>query len=146
MKQIKQFFLEGRSPALLKTMILTFILDVCIRTCEYQGVRNVCFSENLACFVFLLPAFWDSPFYLITNDLFLVNFSFSQAAMNSHCVKSVQIWSVFSCIWTEYTKTRTRKNSVFGHFSHCGCVPKSSQKLSLVKINPWKIPYERVRL
>ena len=24
-----------------------------IRAFEYQGVRNVCFSENLACFVFL---------------------------------------------------------------------------------------------
>ena len=24
-----------------------------IRTCAYQGVRNVSFSENLACFVFL---------------------------------------------------------------------------------------------
>ena len=50
---------------------------------------------------------------------------------NLHCVKSVQIrsyfWSVFSCILTEYgellriqfeyRKIRTRKNSVFGHFS-----------------------------
>ena len=48
-----------------------------------------------------------------------------------HCVKSVQIrsffWSVFYCIWTEYGdlrskseygKLRTRKDSVFGHFSH----------------------------
>ena len=39
----------------------------------------------------------------------------------AHCVKSVQIrsffWSVFSCIWTEYKKLRTRKKSVFGHFS-----------------------------
>ena len=38
-----------------------------------------------------------------------------------HCVKSVQIrrffWSVFSCIQPEYRKIRTRKNSVFGHFS-----------------------------
>ena len=51
-----------------------------------------------------------------------------------HCVKSVQIrsffWSVFSCIRTEYRdlrikfpysikyrKTRTRKISLFGHFS-----------------------------
>ena len=38
-----------------------------------------------------------------------------------HCVKSVQIqsyfWSVFSCIQSEYRKTRTRNNSVFGHFS-----------------------------
>ena len=29
----------------------------------------VCFSGNLARFVFLLPPFWDSPFCLITNDL-----------------------------------------------------------------------------
>ena len=38
-----------------------------------------------------------------------------------HCMKSIQIWSyfwsVFSCIQSEYRKTRTRKNSVFGHFS-----------------------------
>ena len=37
------------------------------------------------------------------------------------CVKSVQtqsyFWSVFSCIWTECRKIRTRNNSVFGHFS-----------------------------
>ena len=40
---------------------------------------------------------------------------------NKHCVKRDQIrsffWSIFSCIWTEYTKRRTRKNSVFGHYS-----------------------------
>ena len=38
-----------------------------------------------------------------------------------HCMKSVQIqsffWSAFSCIQTEYKKIRTRKYSVFGHFS-----------------------------
>ena len=38
-----------------------------------------------------------------------------------HCVKSVQMqrffWSVFSCIRTEYRKIRTRKTSVFQHFS-----------------------------
>ena len=27
----------------------------------YQGVRSVCFSENLTCFAFLLPPFSDSP-------------------------------------------------------------------------------------
>ena len=36
-------------------------------------------------------------------------------------LKSVQIlryfWFVFSYIWTEYRKIRTRNNSVFGHFS-----------------------------
>ena len=57
-----------------------------------------------------------------------------------HCMKSIQIrsyfWSVFSSIRTEYgeilslriqseyRKMRTRKNSVFGHFS--GSVSSSS--------------------
>ena len=27
------------------------------------------FSENLTCFVFLLPPFWDPPFCLITGEL-----------------------------------------------------------------------------
>ena len=40
-----------------------------------------------------------------------------------HFVKSVQIriffWSFFSCIRTEYRKTRNKKTSVFGHFSRC---------------------------
>ena len=35
----------------------------------YQGVRNVRFSENLACFVFLKHPFWDSPYCLITDVL-----------------------------------------------------------------------------
>ena len=38
-------------------------------TFAYQGVRNVRFSENLAGFVFQLPPFWDSPFYLTTDEL-----------------------------------------------------------------------------
>ena len=51
-----------------------------------------------------------------------------------HCVKSIQIrnffWFVFSCIWmnfriqSECRKMRTRKNSVFGHFSHNGFLLK----------------------
>ena len=40
-----------------------------VRTCAYQGVRNVCFSENLAYFVFLKHPFWDSPFCLITDKI-----------------------------------------------------------------------------
>ena len=39
-----------------------------IRTCAYQGVRNVHFSENLACLVFMKHPIWDSPFYLITDE------------------------------------------------------------------------------
>ena len=29
----------------------------------------------------------------------------------------VFFWSIFSRVWTEYGKIRTRKNSIFGHFS-----------------------------
>ena len=39
-----------------------------IRTCACQGVRNICFLENLACFIFLKHPFWDLPFCLITNE------------------------------------------------------------------------------
>ena len=51
-----------------------------------------------------------------------------------HCLKSVQIrsifWSVFSRIWTEYGeirsgKIRTRKYSVFVHFSHSVSLSKT---------------------
>ena len=41
----------------------------------------------------------------------------------AHCVKSVQIRSFYSVnlrIQSEYRKIRTRKNSVFGHFSRSG--------------------------
>ena len=37
-------------------------------TCVYQGIKNVCFSESLACFVFLKHPFLDSPFCLITDE------------------------------------------------------------------------------
>ena len=37
-------------------------------TCAYQGVRNVRFSENLARFVFLKHPFWDSLFFVITEE------------------------------------------------------------------------------
>ena len=42
-----------------------------IRSCMYQGVPNVGFSENFTCFVSLKHPFWDSPFWLITDSLFV---------------------------------------------------------------------------
>ena len=38
-------------------------------TCAYQGVRNVPFSENLGCFVFLKHPFRDLLFCFIANKL-----------------------------------------------------------------------------
>ena len=45
------------------------------RACAYQGVRNVPFPENLACFVFLSHPFWESPFFLITGDIYFLGFA-----------------------------------------------------------------------
>ena len=50
-----------------KQTFLTPDMHTC--TCDYQGVRIVRFSENLACIVFLKHPFWDSPFCHITDNL-----------------------------------------------------------------------------
>ena len=50
-----------------KTNISYPLIRTC--TCAYQGVRNVRFSGNLTCFVFLKHPFGDSPFCPITNDI-----------------------------------------------------------------------------
>ena len=46
-------------------------------------------------------------------------------------MKSVRIrsflWSIFSCNWTKNRKIRTRKNSVFGHFS-CSDIGKNTSR------------------
>ena len=58
-----------------------------------------------------------------------------------HCVKSIQVqslfWSVLSCIQTEYRKTKTRKNSVFGHFSRsvCRTLPAALSYVSTISQN-----------
>ena len=48
--------------------------------------------------------------------------------------KVVQIgsffWSVFSLIQSKYRKMRTRKNSVFGHFSCSDCLKKGKQSFN----------------
>ena len=53
-------------PNFLKSISYSLI---CTRTSAYQGVKNVCFSQNLACFIFLKHPFWDSPFYFITDEI-----------------------------------------------------------------------------
>ena len=46
---------------------------------------------------------------------FPMNFvKFWRTSFSKHCVKSVQIWSFF---WSLFFHIRTRKYSVFGHFS-----------------------------
>ena len=47
-----------------------------------RGLRNVRFSENLTCFVFLKHPFWDSPFCLITDDLWFFEISVTRFLYN----------------------------------------------------------------
>ena len=49
------------TPNFWKTSISFPLIHISL--CVYQGVRNICFSENLACFVFFLPPFWISLFH-----------------------------------------------------------------------------------
>ena len=64
----KQVFQENKARQIFRKTIISYPL---IRTYAraYQGVRDVHFSENLACFVFLKRPFWDSPDSRITNVL-----------------------------------------------------------------------------
>ena len=48
----KRVFQENKARQIFRKTIISYPL-MRTRTCTYQGVRNVHFSENLACFVFL---------------------------------------------------------------------------------------------
>ena len=68
------------------------------RTLAYQGVRNVCFSENLACFVFLKHSFWDSAFCLITDEIQLRKTTVSHKQSNIRTFECFLIFSIHSNI------------------------------------------------
>ena len=53
----------------------------------------------------------------IVNNLFKVQ-----------CMKSVQIRNYF---WSKYSKIRSRKNSVFGHFLRSGYLLEQSQRIDI---------------
>ena len=59
--------------------------------------------------------------FLIFPEYLIKCYTNPQSTKTKTCVKSVKIrsfcWFVFSCIRIEYRKIRTRRNSVFGHFS-----------------------------
>ena len=61
----KRVFQEVKARQIFRKMNISYPL---IRTRTYQGVRNVRFSESLACFVFLKHPLSYSPFCLITDD------------------------------------------------------------------------------
>ena len=50
---------------LRKRTFLTIFL-ICIRTCTYQGIKNIYFLESLVCWAlfFLSLTFWNFPFWI----------------------------------------------------------------------------------
>ena len=82
-----------------------YFLSHFLRSCAYQGVKNVRFSENLSCFVFLKYPFWDSPFCLITDELLTLN--------NFHV-----LFIYFFCwLWTSngFNGKSSNRNSLYLH-------------------------------
>ena len=69
----KRLFQESKARQIFRKTNISYPL-IRTRTCVYQGVRNVRLSENLVCFVFLQHPFWDSPFCLITDDVWFLDF------------------------------------------------------------------------
>ena len=52
----KRMFPESKACQNYRKTNISYLL-IRTRTCAYQGVRNVCFSEILACFAFLRHPF-----------------------------------------------------------------------------------------
>ena len=48
----KRMLQENKARQISRKMIISYPL-ICTRLCAYQGVRYVCFPENLTCFFFL---------------------------------------------------------------------------------------------
>ena len=70
----KRVFQENKARQIFRKTNISYPL-IRIRARAYQRVRNVRFSENLACFVFLKHPFWDSPFCFITEEESLTIFA-----------------------------------------------------------------------
>ena len=108
----------------------------------FHGAFNFSFYQKKFCNVTKLNISY------IASRLGREKSAHNQLSCPGHCVKSVKIrsfvWSVFSCIQSVYRKIRTRKNCVFGHFSHSGkiaiwrilttCMHKSSEEPIFSKI------------
>ena len=60
----KRLFQQSKAHQIFRKTNISYPLT-CTRTCAYQGVRNVRFFENLACFVFLKHLFEIRPFALL---------------------------------------------------------------------------------
>ena len=79
----KRLFQENKARQILRKTNISYHL-IRTRTCTYQEVKNVRFSEILACFVFLKHPFWDSHFCLITDDISVIQYQFAVLIFNNY--------------------------------------------------------------
>ena len=79
----KRAFQESKARQNFRKTNISYPL-IRTRTCAYQGVRNVCFSEILTYFAFLKHPFRDSPFCLIPNDLIITTVPFSSVPQTAY--------------------------------------------------------------
>ena len=77
---------------------------------SYPLIRNICFSGNLACFVFLKLPFWDFPICFITDKLQYSNTYF----MMFRCC--FILWGLF--VLNIYIKNYGSRNRNFGIALH----------------------------
>ena len=99
-----------------------------------------CASHPSVWLILLFPSSsYVHPLLFLSMFLFLIFWKYQKNIGGSHYVKIVQmrsfLWSVFSRIRTEYGKIRTRKNSVFGHFSRSVLMVLTKRSIDLKWIN-----------
>ena len=95
----KQVFPENKASQIFRKTNISYPL-IRTRTCVYQGVRNVRFLENLACFIFSKHPFWDSPFCLIIDDLSNWDSDYTNLTTNVLLVIEIPInWFDLQIIW-----------------------------------------------
>ena len=81
---------------------------------HFLPILLVKLAFNLSVFLFIV--FLYLQFLAFSFSVLCFGFNVISTLHEKYPIRSY-LWSVFSCIRTEYRKIQTRNNSVFGHFS-----------------------------
>ena len=79
------------------------------RICAYEGVRNVRFSENLACFVFLLP------FCLITDNFPNLRKKEWQKILILSKINHINLFLYKNCMFLTFTLTKEPPRVIYSN-------------------------------
>ena len=121
-------FLEYKQMGLSRSQIWQDLISITSYNIYPGNARNGIWEtinetkyKAILAFSKTLPTIIESGLASSTNNEYFSKWKNWVEWWKTHCLKSVQIrnfsWSVFSRIQSECGKSRTRKNSVFGHFS-----------------------------